>query len=300
MLNRSDLVSHFRVKPGRRVNLKKWATDAADLRLTDSMDDDELKEMAVKGLERIRKELAEAQERLWAADSHSVLIILQAIDAAGKDGTIRHVMSGVNPQGCRVVSFKAPSQEDLEHNFLWRTSKQLPERGMIGIFNRSYYEETLVVRVRPELLEYQRLPGKVGGKKFWKARFDDINNFERHLTRNGTVILKFFLHLSKDEQKKRFLERLTNPEKYWKFSHGDLTERERWDDYQQAFEETMSQTSTEWAPWHIIPADRKPVTRAIVAATIIEAINDLKIKFPKLTEEEIEALNAARIKLESE
>ncbi len=300
MLSRSNFVSHFRVKPGRRVNLKKWATDAADLELAESMNDDELKEMAVKGLEKIRKELAEAQERLWAADSHSILVILQAIDAAGKDGTIRHVMSGVNPQGCRVVSFKAPSNEDLEHNFLWRTSKQLPERGMIGIFNRSYYEETLVVRVRPELLDYQRLPGKVGGKKFWKARYEDINNFERHLTRNGTVILKFFLHLSKDEQKKRFLERLTNPEKNWKFSHGDLAERERWDEYQQAFEETLSATSTEWAPWHIIPADRKPVTRALVAATIIEAINDLKIRFPKLTDEEVRNLEVARQKLESE
>jgi PPK2 family polyphosphate:nucleotide phosphotransferase len=288
------------VKSGRRVNLKKWATDAADLKLTDSMDDHELKEMAVTGLERIRKELAEAQERLWAADSHSILIVLQAIDAAGKDGTIRHVMSGLNPQGCRVVSFKAPSDEELEHNFLWRTSKQLPERGMIGIFNRSYYEETLVVRVRPELLERQRIPGKVGGKKFWKARFEDINNFERHLTRNGTVILKFFLHLSKEEQKKRFLERLTNPEKNWKFSHADLAERERWDEYQEAFEDTLTETSTDWAPWHIIPADRKPVTRALVAATIIEAINGLKIKFPKLSEEEILRLEEARRKLENE
>lgn len=299
-MDKRKLAARYRVKPGSKVDLRKYTTDASGLQEAKNLDDDEMKEHAVKGLESIRQELSDAQELLYAANQYSVLIILQAIDAAGKDGTIRHVMSGVNPQGCVVTSFKVPSSKELSHNFLWRASKALPEKGMIGIFNRSYYEETLVVRVRPELLERQRLPGKVGGKKFWKARYEDINNFEKHLTRNGTVILKFFLHLSKDEQKNRFLSRLTRTKKNWKFSASDLAERARWDDYQKAFEETLTNTSTEWAPWYVIPADRKYISRALVAAIITQQIQDLKLKYPQVSGDELKALEEARIRLENE
>jgi len=294
------LASRFRVKPGAKVRLKDYTTDASGLQEAEDMDDKSFRKRAVKGLERIREELSDAQQLLYAADSHSVLIILQAIDAAGKDGTIRHVMSGVNPQGCQVTSFKVPSAKELSHTFLWRTSKALPERGMIGIFNRSYYEETLVVRVRPELLEYQRLPGKVGGKKFWRDRYEDINNFEKHITRNGTVVLKFFLHLSKEEQKKRFLKRLTDPKRHWKFSEGDLAERARWDEYQKVFESTLTHTSTKWAPWYVIPADRKPISRAIVAAIVTSTIQGLNLKYPEVDAEGMKRLEASRKKLEKE
>src|SRR6185436_14759121 len=221
-------------------------------------------------------DLAEAQNLLYADDRYSVLIVLQAMDAAGKDGTIKHVMSGVNPQGCQVFSFKKPSSEDLAHNFLWRYMKCLPERGRIGIFNRSYYEDVLVVKVHPELLGRQNISEKVG-KKFWEARYEDINSFERHLVRNGTVILKFFLNVSKEEQKARFLERLERPEKNWKFSTSDMAERGFWDDYMKAYEDALSATSTDWAPWYVIPADFKWITRAVVADIVTTTLRGLDL-----------------------
>jgi PPK2 family polyphosphate:nucleotide phosphotransferase len=222
------------------------------------------------------------------------------MDAAGKDGTIRHVMTGVNPQGCQVHSFKKPSEEELDHNFLWRCMKDLPERGRIGIFNRSYYEEVLVVKVHPEILEGQKLPPGKRGKSFWKARYEDINNFEKHLARNGTVIIKFFLHISKEEQKQRFLERLENPEKHWKFSEADLTERDYWDDYMRAFEDCLSATSSKWAPWYVIPADHKWVARTLVSAIVADTIQSLDLSYPRVPQEKKENLEAARKRLLSE
>ncbi|MGH2571235.1 MAG: PPK2 family polyphosphate kinase, partial [bacterium] len=231
---------------------------------------------------------------------YSVLVCLQAMDAAGKDGTIKHVMTGVNPQGVQVFAFKAPSPEELDHNFLWRYMRALPERGRIGIFNRSYYEDVLVVRVHPELLERQKLPPGKRGESFWRDRYEDINAFERHLVRNGTVILKFFLNVSKDEQKKRFLERLDNTEKHWKFSTADLAERAHWDEYVEAFEEALSATSTEWAPWYVVPADNKWVTRAVIADILTSSIRDLGLEAPKVSKEKKQELTAARKKLLSE
>jgi PPK2 family polyphosphate:nucleotide phosphotransferase len=222
------------------------------------------------------------------------------MDAAGKDGMIKHVMSGLNPQGCQVFSFKRPSDEDLDHNFLWRYSRCLPERGRIGIFNRSYYEETLIVRVHPEILERQKLPPGKRGQGFWTARYDDINAFERHLARTGTLILKFFLNVSKKEQKKRFLERLERPEKNWKFSTADLEERRFWTDYQDAFEDTLSHTSTEWAPWWVVPADNKWVGRAIVSAVLIDRIKGLGLKKPQVSDAQQAELAKARRQLMQE
>ena len=216
--------------------------------------------------------LAELQDMLYAQDRWAVLLIFQAMDAAGKDGAIKHVMSGVNPQGCQVFSFKAPTSEDLDHDYLWRCMKCLPERGRIGIFNRSYYEETLVVRVHPEFLEKQKLPPELVTKDIWKDRFQDIRSFERYLTRNGVAICKFFLHVSKKEQKKRFLERLDNPEKNWKFSANDAKERDYWDDYMEAYEDTIRNTATKDAPWYVVPADNKWFTRVVVAAAVIDTL----------------------------
>jgi len=244
--------------------------------------------------------LAEAQELLYAADSWSVLILFQALDAAGKDGTIKHVMSGVNPQGVQVFSFKHPSAEELDHTFLWRCMKALPERGRIGIFNRSYYEEVLIVRVHPELLAAQRIPGALEHKNIWKERYDDINAFERHLSRNGTLILKFFLNLSWEEQRERFLKRIKDPSKHWKFSVGDLAERGFWQDYQRAYEEALSHTSTEHAPWYVIPADHKWVTRALVANIIVDAIRNLKLEYPAVSDDKRAGIEAARQQLEAE
>jgi len=228
-----------------------------------------------------------------------VLIVLQAMDAAGKDGAIKHVMSGVNPQGCQVFSFKKPSAEELDHNFLWRYTRCLPERGRIGIFNRSYYEDVLVVKVHPELLGPQRPHEKVG-KKFWEKRYEDINAFERHLVRNGTVILKFFLNVSKDEQRRRFLERLDRPEKNWKFSPADLAERGYWDDYMAAYEDALTATSTESAPWYVVPADHKWIARAAIADIVTTAMQDLDLKVPEITDETRKLLAEARRKLEAE
>jgi PPK2 family polyphosphate:nucleotide phosphotransferase len=293
---KSRLLKQFVVEPGSEVNLEDFVTDWTETDEAKEHGKDAIKERAAEILEESRKQLAQAQELLYASDTHSVLIVLQAMDAAGKDGTIRHVMAGVNPQGCQVFSFKKPSAEELDHNFLWRYMKSLPERGRIGIFNRSYYEDVLVVKVHPEWLG----PGQPAkpDQRFWEKRYEDINNFEKHLSRNGTLILKFFLHVSKDEQKRRFLERLTNPEKYWKFSEADLEEREHWKAYQNAFEEALSATSTKRAPWNVVPADRKYVARAVVADVITTAIQNLGLKYPEVSEEKMAKLAAARAHLE--
>jgi PPK2 family polyphosphate:nucleotide phosphotransferase len=296
---RKDIIDRFRVPAGQKLRLKDhnpgW-------KQTDELKDlgkDALKERAKEVLEQNLEDLTEAQNLLYADDRYAVLIVLQAMDAAGKDGTIKHVMSGVNPQGCQVYSFKKPSAEELDHNFLWRYMKCLPERGRIGIFNRSYYEDVLVVKVHPELLGRQ-LPRERIGKKFWEERYEDINAFERHLVRNGTVILKFFLNVSKDEQRSRFLERLQRPEKNWKFSASDLAERGYWDDYMTAYEDALSATSTELAPWYVIPADYKWVTRAVVADIITTTIRELDLKYPDVTAEQRMRLTEARSKLEAE
>ncbi|MES2476976.1 MAG: polyphosphate kinase 2 family protein [Verrucomicrobiota bacterium] len=290
------LLNQFLVEAGSKVDLKKYVTDWTETDEAKELGKDFIKERAAEILEENRKHLDEVQELLYASDTRSVLLIFQAMDAAGKDGTIRHVMSGVNPQGCQVYSFKKPSAEELDHNFLWRYMKSLPERGRIGIFNRSYYEDVLVVKVHPEWLG----PGVTTepNEKFWEKRYEDINNFEKHLSRNGTLVLKFFLHVSKQEQKKRFLERLTNPAKHWKFSEADLAEREHWKEYRKAFEDAISATSTKHAPWHIIPADRKYVARALVADIVAMAIQNLGLEYPKVSEEKLAKLAIARECLE--
>ncbi len=242
------------------------------------------KEHAAMALRDGVKELADLQERLYAQNTWALLVIFQAMDAAGKDSTIKHVMSGVNPQGCQVYSFKQPSSEELDHDFLWRTSKCMPERGRIGIFNRSYYEEVLVVRVHPQYLAGQRLPPPCIGKDIWKNRFSDINGFEKYLANNGVVVRKFFLNVSREEQRRRFLERLEDPAKNWKFSHADVAERGRWDDYMHAYQECIRNTSTEHAPWHVIPADHKWITRMVVAAEIVKTLRSLKLEFPRMDE----------------
>ncbi len=293
-LTRKDIKRLFQVPPGKRVRLDDYDPGWAGKGEFEELSRDELKARAGELLRKNVSDLAAAQENLYAADRHSVLIVLQASDAAGKDGTIEHVMSGVNPQGCQVFAFKKPSSEELDHNFLWRYMKALPERGRIGIFNRSYYEDVLVVRVHPKLLEAGRLPRGAGTKKFWEDRYDDINRFERHLVRNGTVILKFFLNVSKKEQGERFAARLEDPAKHWKFSFGDLEERKYWDDYQKAFEQMLQNTSTEWAPWWVIPADHKWVTRTLVASIITRTIEGLGDKPPELSDEQAALIAQAR------
>ncbi len=293
---KQKLIQQFLVEPGEKVDLKRYVTDWTETDEAQELGKDAIKERAAEILEKNREELGEAQELLYASDTHSVLLVFQAMDAAGKDGTIRHVMSGVNPQGCQVYSFKKPSSEELDHNFLWRYMRSLPERGRIGIFNRSYYEDVLVVKVHPEWLG----PGQPAkpDAKFWEQRYEDINNFEKHLSRNGTLVLKFFLHVSKGEQKRRFLERLNNPDKHWKFSSSDMAEREHWKDYQEAFEDALSATSTKRAPWHVIPADRKYVARALVADIVVNAIKALDLEYPKVTPEKLAELDIARARLE--
>jgi PPK2 family polyphosphate:nucleotide phosphotransferase len=293
-----DLLSRFQVEPGKKCKLKDfhpgWEGDT-------DIPETERRETAERILRESVQQVAEAQQALYAADSWSILVILQAMDAAGKDGTIRHVMSGVNPQGVTVTSFKHPSLQELDHNFLWRCHAALPERGHIGIFNRSYYEEVLIVKVHPELVQAQRLPsGDPDKKKFWKARYDDINNFEHHLVRNGTRILKVFLHLSKAEQKQRFLARIEDPEKQWKFSLGDVRERGYWDDYQRAYAEMLTETSTKWAPWYVVPADSKWVSRAVVAKLLAQEIGSLKLRYPQLNDAQRAELEEAKQQLTSE
>jgi len=294
---KQKLIKQFIVAPDSTVDLKKFPTDWTGTKDAKKLGHDKIKRRSLRILEKNREELAEVQELIYADNTRSVLLIFQAMDAAGKDGTIRHVMAGVNPQGCQVFSFKKPSAEELDHNFLWRYMKALPERGRIGIFNRSYYEDVLVVKVHSEWLDQKRSEGK-SDKEFWRERYEDISNFERHLTRNGTLILKFFLHLSKGEQKRRFLERLTNSDKYWKVSPSDMKERQFWREYQEAFERAISATSTKWAPWYIIPADRKYVARALVADIIVGAIKHLDLKYPTVSPEAMKALVAARKELE--
>ena len=296
----NELIGRFQVSPGKQADLKDRDTGWAQTEELKEMGKRAAKQQAQATMEESLEQLTAAQQLLYADNRYSVLIVLQAMDAAGKDGTIKHVMSGVNPQGCQVFSFKKPSAEELDHNYLWRCMKRLPERGRIGIFNRSYYEEVLVVKVHPKLLEYQQLPPGKRGKSFWAARYEDINAFERHLVRNGTIVLKFFLHLSKDEQKSRFLDRLERPEKNWKFSTADLAERAYWDEYQQAYEDALSATSTSWAPWYVVPADHKWATRAIVADILTTKITGLDLAFPQPTDEQLQKLTAAKAKLLSE
>lgn len=282
----------FRVHPGQKVHLGRY--DPADT--GPSMN----RQTAVAKLAGGIKRLATLQARLYAQDCWAVLFIFQAMDAAGKDSAIKHVMSGLNPQGTQVFSFKQPSNEELDHDYLWRSVKALPERGRIGIFNRSYYEEVLVVRVHPEILGRQRLAPSLVTHDLWKERYEDINAFERYLSRNGTLIRKFFLHVSKDEQRRRFLERLDEPSKNWKFSSADLEERERWDDYIRAYEQAMSKTSTKHAPWYIVPADHKWFTRLVIAELVIEALESLDLTFPKASKAHLQELAEARRRLEAE
>jgi PPK2 family polyphosphate:nucleotide phosphotransferase len=296
-LSFKEIRNRFQVSPGRRVRLKDHDAGWSGKGEFKEVNQDELKERAVKFLEKNRRALGKAQERLYANDTFSLLIVLQAMDAAGKDGTIKHVMSGLNPQGCQVFAFKKPSAEELDHNFLWRYMRALPERGRIGIFNRSYYEDVLVVRVHPKILDGQKLPNGNRGSKFWNARYDDINTFERHLVRNGTVVLKFFLNVSKKTQKERFIERLNDPAKHWKFSFADLEERGYWDDYQVAFEDMLQHTSTPWAPWWIIPADHKWVTRTLVAAIVTDAIKDLRLEMPTVSDDQRRLIARAKQQL---
>ncbi len=286
----SKLSKPYRIDDGKKFRLKDF-----DPRTTGHLHS---KEHPEELLTQSIAEMAELQDKLYAQDRWAVLLIFQAMDAAGKDGAIKHVMSGVNPQGCQVYSFKAPSSEDLNHDFLWRTSRVLPERGHIGIFNRSYYEEVLVVRVHPEILGNERISEELIGKDIWQKRFQDIENFERYLSHNGVVVRKFFLNVSKAEQKRRFLERLENPEKNWKFSVDDVRERECWDDYMKAYEEMIAATSTKHSPWYVVPADNKWYTRLVVAAAIVNTLKDLGVAYPEVAPAKRKQLEQARKELE--
>ena len=291
--NYKDLIKMARVPAGKKISLRKdydpgfsapgWSKETANKRLEEGI-----------------QALSEWQDKLYADDSYAVLIVLQALDAAGKDGTIKHVMSGVNPQGVNVTSFKAPSSDELSHDYLWRNIKALPERGHIGIFNRSYYEEVLVTRVHPELLEKQNLPQNINKKGIWQQRYEEINNFEKYLVNNGIIVLKFFLYVSKDEQKKRFLERLDLSDKNWKFSAADVRERQHWDEYIDAYEDLFNHTSTDWAPWYIIPADHKWGTHLAVAAIIYNTLAELNVAYPTVSEETKQELLLAKKSLEEE
>ena len=283
--------NRFRVRPGEKVDLRRY--DPADTGPFKN------KQLAVGRLDAGLKRLIALQERLYARDRWALLLIFQAMDAAGKDSAIKHVTSGLNPQGTQVFSFKRPSEEELDHDYLWRSVKSLPERGRIGIFNRSYYEEVLVVRVHPEILVREKLPASLVTRRVWSERYEDINAFERYLSRNGILIRKFFLHVSKDEQRRRFLQRLDEPSKNWKFAAADLEERDRWDDYMRAYEQALSKTSTKHAPWFIIPADHKWFTRLAIAELVAEALESLDLAFPKLSKEQLEALAEARKRLET-
>ncbi|MGB7774400.1 MAG: polyphosphate kinase 2 family protein [Pseudolabrys sp.] len=277
----------YRVDKPDKFRLDEW--DPHDTGKLD-IDKKEAKDLLAEGAKR----LSELQEKLYAQDRWAVLLIFQAMDAAGKDSVIEHVMKGVNPQGCEVHSFKQPSEEELDHDFMWRSARRLPQRGRIGIFNRSYYEEVLVVRVHPEVLAKEKMPSTLVTKDIWKERFKDIRAFERYLARNGTLILKFFLHVSKGEQRKRFLERLDEPSKNWKFSMGDLAERSLWDKYMEAYEDMIRNTSRPEAPWHVVPADNKWFTRLVVSAEVVEALDRLNLKFPSITGVDRRELDKAR------
>ena len=281
------------VKPGSQISLIKDYNPSYKCEFHQKGD-------AVKKLNAGIFQLAKYQDILYAQNSYSLLIIFQAMDAAGKDSTIKHVMSGVNPQGCQVFSFKSPSEEELDHDYLWRSMKSLPERGRIGIFNRSYYEELLIVRVHPEILKKQQLPSFPQGNQIWKQRFEEINNFEKYLFNNGVIVLKFFLNVSKSVQKRRFLERIESPDKNWKLSVSDVRERAFWDDYMDAYEQVFNHTSTEFAPWYIVPADRKWFTRLVVADIICQKLQELNLQYPQMSEEHKQQLLAAKKTLEAE
>ena len=297
---RAQLLDQLVVRPGEPARIATrdpgW-TGGEDLA---HLAEDELHKRAKDALERGTAELSDAQELLWASDRYAVLVVLQAMDAAGKDSAIEHVMKGVNPQGVQVVSFKKPSEEELDHDFLWRTAKAVPERGRIGIFNRSHYEEVVALKVHPEWLEAQRLPPGDRDERFWQERYEDINAFERHLDRGGTKIVKFFLHVSKEVQKDRFLARLDTPGKEWKFNAADVDERARWDDHMRAFEDALTATSTDWAPWYVIPADHKAVTQALVGQVLVDTVRSLDLHWPEVSEAEHAANLEARRRLESE
>ncbi|HEY5911855.1 MAG TPA: polyphosphate kinase 2 family protein [Verrucomicrobiae bacterium] len=281
----------FRVTKGKGFRLKDYdPTDTLWLKPTDKV---RAKEGLAKGVEA----LAELQDRLYAQDKWAILLIFQAMDAAGKDGAIKHVMSGVNPQGCQVHSFKAPSGEELDHDYLWRCMKALPNRGEIGIYNRSYYEEVLIVRVHPEFLKSEKIPEQLVGKDLWTRRYEDITQFEQYLAHNGIVVRKFFLNVSKKEQKRRFLQRLENPEKNWKFSASDLAERSYWDQYLEAYEDMIRHTATKAAPWYVVPADNKWFTRIVVAAAVIQTLAELKLEYPRLDKARLKGLAAAKASL---
>jgi len=288
----NDFSKPYLVDNGRKFRLKDFDPDDSS--------GVKSKKIAEKILPRGVERMSDLQDKLYAQNRWAILLIFQAMDAAGKDGAIKHVMSGINPQGCQVYSFKQPSAEDLNHDFMWRTSKCIPERGRIGIFNRSYYEEVLVIRVHKELLERERIPPSLVTKNIWNERFADINAYEHYLSRNGVVIRKFFLNLSKEEQKKRFMSRLDEPAKNWKFSSSDIAERERWSEYMTAYEEMIQHTATPHAPWYVVPADKKWYTRLVVAAAVIHALDDLNLHYPIVDAAKRKELKAARIALEHE
>jgi PPK2 family polyphosphate:nucleotide phosphotransferase len=297
---RARVIRDVRVEPGTGANLAGRATRWTGGGELDGLSASELDATAKDVLRRGVEQLQDAQELLWASDTHALLVVFQAMDAAGKDSTIKHVMSGVNPQGVQVISFRQPSSEELDHAFLWRISKAAPERGRIGIFNRSHYEEVVALQVHPEWLDRQKLPRGDRGPDFWAGRYDDINAFEHHLARNGTKIVKFFLHVSKGEQKRRFMARLDNPDKNWKFNAADVAERARWDEYMRAYEDAITATSTDWAPWYVLPADHKHVMQAMAAAVIVDAIGSLDLHWPTVSDADREANVRARSALDAE
>jgi len=288
----AKLANPYRVTDGEKFRLNDF--DPGDTKHIKSKDD------AQELLKRGSATLAELQDKLYAQDRWALLLIFQAMDAAGKDGIVKHVMSGINPQGCQVYSFKAPSQEELDHDFLWRSARCIPERGRIGIFNRSYYEEVLVVRVHPEILAAQRIPPELKSKDIWRDRFEDICSWERYLSRNGVVVRKFFLNVSKKEQKKRFLDRLDQPEKNWKFSAADVKERQHWNEYMSAYEDMIRHTASKRAPWYVVPADNKWFTRVVVSAAVIDALEDLRLSYPKVDADKRKELKVAREQLTKE
>ena len=301
--NLSDLPSRSRkelIEDARKFSRQYCVGDGAKFRLGDYSTEPsfelgkEDKPLVKQTLQLGVETLAALQDILYAQDKWSLLVVFQAMDAAGKDGAIKHVMSGINPQGCQVSSFKAPSSEEMDHDFLWRCQKHLPERGRIGIFNRSYYEEVLVVRVHEKILKAQKLPEELVTENIWEERFKDIRNFEKYLNRNGTVVIKFFLHISKDEQRKRFIERVDDPDKNWKFSAADANERGYWKEYMAAYEEMIKNTSTEKAPWYVVPADSKPYARIVIASAIINALDGMRLEYPKVSKEKIAELHAIR------
>lgn len=293
-------MDQFRIDTDEKFSLSDYSTTWTGTEEIRQMSEKGLKKELKKYIKSNLEHLKQAQELLWANNKRSMLIVFQAMDAAGKDSTIEHVMSGVNPQGVNVHSFKAPSSEELDHNFLWRYWRRVPQRGRIGIFNRSYYEEVLIVKVHPEILESRPIPYGLRGDSFWSARYDDINAMEEHLSRSGTIVLKFFLNVSKGEQKQRFIERLKNPDKHWKFSESDVEERKYWNKYMKAFESCINATSTPWAPWFVIPADDKWKMRALVSMIITEKIQSLDLKYPEVSEEKHRNLLAIKEKLERE